>query len=68
MAIRVTGQVLGGATQTHDNVHTPAQLLRAMGEDAAGGFTAAVNGESGVLDQPLSDYDFVTFSKAVKNG
>lgn len=67
MANRVTGQILGGEAETMDSVFTPAQVLQNLGQDPAG-FSAAVNGEASDLSAVLDDYDFVSFSRAVKNG
>jgi len=59
-------QVAGGAIQKKEAA-TVECLSKLVGCDGAG-WTATVNGEPQESDYELSDYEFVTFAKAVKAG
>lgn len=65
-ARNVTAQVLGGEAQVLNGVETVGDALEELGLD--GNYTATVNGEPVDLDYELSDYEFISFSSAVKGG
>lgn len=65
-AKKVTAQVLGGEAQILDCVDTVQEAFEELGLE--GSYTATVNGDPADMDQELSDYEYVSFSPAVKGG
>ena len=65
-AKKVTAQVLGGEAQILDCVDTVQEAFEELGLE--GNYTATVNGDPADMDQELSDYEYVSFSPAVKGG
>lgn len=66
MAKNVTAQVLGGQTKVLQDVDTVQDVLNALELDGA--YAASVNGEPATNESELNDYEFVSFSPAVKGG
>ena len=64
MAKNVTGQVLGGRPKTFDGVKTVGDVMTKL--ELSGNYSATVNGEPATLDQPLKDYEYVSFTESVK--
>lgn len=65
MANKVTAQIVGGASQTFDNVSTVGDVAAKLG---AGDRTATVNGEPASHGDLLNDYEFVVFADKKKGG
>lgn len=66
-AKNITAQVIGGEPQVFDNdLQTVQDAYDALGLE--GSYAATVNGEPADMDQELEDFEFVTFSPAVKGG
>ena len=65
-AKNVTAQVLGGEAQVLNGVNTVEEALQELGLE--GNYTATVNGEPVDMDYELEDYEFISFSSAVKGG
>jgi hypothetical protein len=65
MANKVTAQIVGGASQTFDNVTTVGDVAAKLG---AGDRTATVNGEPAEHSYILSDYEFIVFADKKKGG
>lgn len=66
MATKITGQVLGGTAKVIDEVETVRDVLAKLG--ISGSYTATVNGNPADMDDEVEDYNFVSFSPAVKGG
>jgi hypothetical protein len=66
MANNVNAQVHGRSIVRDLSGNTVQSILDQM--DVQSNVTATVNGEPAELSQTISDYDFVTFSKAVDGG
>jgi sulfur carrier protein ThiS len=66
MANKVTAQVLGGQVKVLDQVETVQDVLDIL--ELSGSYTASINGEPASNDAELNDYEFVSFSPAVKGG
>ena len=66
MANNVNAQVHGRSIVRNLSANTVQQVLDQM--DVQTAMTATVNGEPADLTATISDYDFVTFSKAVDGG
>jgi hypothetical protein len=62
---KVTIQVVGGQAKVAD-VSTVKEAAAIVGCET--GHTALINGEPADMDESLSDYEFVSFSKAEKSG
>ena len=65
-AKNITAQVIGGESVVLDKCATVEDAFEELGLE--GSYTATVNGEPADMDQELDDYEFVTFSPAVKGG
>lgn len=65
-AKNVTAQVLGGEAIVLEGVETVGDALKEL--ELEGNYTATVNGEPADMDQELEDYEFISFSSAVKGG
>lgn len=65
MAKNVTVQVLGGQPKVVE-ADTVAEAMEAAG--LSGTYTSTVNGDPASMDTDLDDYEFVSFSPAVKGG
>jgi hypothetical protein len=66
MATKVTGQLLGGAPKTFEDVHRVRDVYEKLG--LSGNYTATVNGEPADMSTEIEDYTFVSFTEAVKGG
>lgn len=66
MANNVQAQVMGRSIVRNLEGRKVQSILDQM--DVASNMTAMVNGETADMSTVLSDYDFVTFSKAVDGG
>lgn len=66
MANKVTGHVLGGQPKILDGMNTVADVKKALNVGA--GYEATVQGEPSDDNEPLNDYDHVSFAPAVKGG
>jgi len=65
-ARNVTAQVLGGEPTVLEGVETVGDALSELGLE--GNYTATVNGDPADMSQELEDYEFISFSSAVKGG
>ena len=63
---KITAQVIGGESQVLEDCDSVQEAYDELGLD--GDYTASVNGEPADMDQELNEYEFVTFSSAVKGG
>ena len=63
---KVTAQVIGGEPQVLTGCTTVEDAFKEL--DLEGSYTATVNGEPVDFDHELDDYEFLSFSAAVKGG
>ncbi len=67
MAKKVRAQVLGGTEkEISANASTVNDVKNELG--LSGDYTAQINGEDAEMSDSISDFQFITFAKAVKGG
>jgi hypothetical protein len=66
MANSVTGQVIGGQSQTFDGVSTVADLAAKM--NLGDNYTVKINNTEAGYTSLLQDFNFVAFGEKVKGG
>lgn len=66
MAKNISVSVFGGAQKTALELNTVKDAYNALG--LSGNYTATVNGDPADLNQELNDYEFVSFTQALKGG
>jgi len=65
MAKNITAQVLGGSPKVIE-AETVRDAFDQLG--LSGNYTAAINGETALMDSSLKDYQHVSFALSVKGG